>query len=95
MAETELLRLTAHIRGRVQGVYYRATIQHAAIGLSITGWARNNADGTVHVVAEGSQPALEMLIKYLWRGSDSAHVTDVEYEWATATGKFDRFRIRY
>ena len=46
-------RLHAIIHGHVQGVYFRQTTQQTAQKLELTGWVRNNADGTVEVIAEG------------------------------------------
>ena len=46
------------VRGRVQGVGYRYFVLHEARTLGVTGFARNLPDGTVEVIAEGSEEAL-------------------------------------
>ena len=50
-------RLHLVIKGEVQGVFFRDYVNKSAIGL--TGWARNNPDGTVEVIAEGDEKELK------------------------------------
>lgn len=88
-------RLTAIVRGEVQGVGYRYFAQRQARALGLRGYARNRADGTVEVVAEGSRPQLERLLAELWRGPGAARVAEVEATWSAATGTFGGFGIRH
>lgn len=88
-------RLTAKIYGRVQGVFFRDTTRREAQRRDISGWVRNERDGSVRVVAEGSQEALSHLEQYLHRGPSSAQVERVESTWEDATGEFSGFRVRY
>ena len=83
------------VRGRVQGVYYRATTQKKAIELGLVGWVRNRADGTVEVVAEGDREALEKLIEWCRVGPEGAHVTYVDANWEYYEGEFTEFTIKY
>ena len=69
--------------GRVQGVFYRATVARYARELQITGYANNLPDGRVEVLACGSEAALEELRKRLWIGSSASKVTSVEVADAT------------
>ncbi len=87
-------RLTAHIAGEVQGVGYRAYARRRAQMLGLQGYARNLADGTVEVVAEGPRDALEQLFVVLRRGPASANVTDARASWSAPTGEFSTFSIR-
>lgn len=66
------------VRGRVQGVFYRATVAQHARRLSITGHARNLADGRVEVLACGDPEAVEEFERQLWIGSSASQVTAVE-----------------
>jgi acylphosphatase len=66
------------VGGRVQGVFYRATVAHHARELAITGYAHNLPDGRVEVLAFGSPAALEELERRLWTGSSASKVTSVE-----------------
>ncbi|MGH7791237.1 MAG: acylphosphatase [Thermodesulfobacteriota bacterium] len=83
------------VRGRVQGVFYRATTQQKAIELGLAGWVRNRADGTVEVVAEGDREALENLIEWCRVGPERAQVKNVDIDWESYTGEFREFTIKY
>ncbi len=68
------------VSGRVQGVFYRATVARRARELGIDGYARNRPDGRVEVLACGSAPAIESFMRALWAGSTASKVTDVSTE---------------
>ena len=68
------------VHGKVQGVWYRATIQERAQALNVTGRARNLPDGRVEVLACGDDASLGELREWLWEGSPAAHVDSVECE---------------
>lgn len=68
------------VRGRVQGVYFRESTRKVADGLGIVGHAINLPDGSVEVVAFGSDAALEELESWLKRGPPLARVTEVSDE---------------
>ncbi|HSM58014.1 MAG TPA: acylphosphatase [Candidatus Sulfomarinibacteraceae bacterium] len=88
-------RLNAKVYGRVQGVFFRDTTRREAHQRDIHGWVRNEPDGSVRVVAEGSQEVLTELERFLHRGPSSARVERVETTWEDATGEFSGFRVRY
>lgn len=83
------------VRGRVQGVYYRASARDRARQLRLSGWARNCPDGSVEIVAEGDRIQLEQLITWSRHGPPAAVVTSVEVEWQTATEEFAGFTVKY
>lgn len=87
-------RLEARVYGRVQGVFFRDTTRREAQRRQLTGWVRNEPDGTVRVVAEGADEALQSFEQFLHEGSPSARVSRVESAWQDATGEFRGFRIR-
>src|SRR4051812_3940389 len=66
------------VGGRVQGVFYRATVARHARELKITGYAKNLEDGRVEVLAFGIESAHVELVKRLWIGSSASKVTSVE-----------------
>jgi len=66
------------VGGRVQGVYYRATIAHRARELGVAGHAINLPDGRVEVFAVGTADVVQTLIDFLWKGSSASHVTSVD-----------------
>lgn len=84
-------RLTAIVHGHVQGVYFRDYTQREATRLKITGWVANLPNGTVKVVAEGDETALQQLEKWLHTGSPAARVEQVDVQWSAATTQFQRF----
>ncbi|HEY7983137.1 MAG TPA: acylphosphatase [Ktedonobacterales bacterium] len=88
-------RLTASVRGEVQGVGYRYFAVRAANALALRGYARNRADGSVEVVAEGPRPQLERLLAELWRGPGAARVGEVAAAWSAAEGTFGGFGVRH
>lgn len=88
-------RLEATIYGHVQGVFFRSTTRRKAQQRGITGWVRNEPDGTVKVVAEGPEARLRELEDFLHRGPSAAHVERVEVHWQDAKGEFSGFRVRY
>ena len=66
------------VSGRVQGVGYRYFALHVAEPLNVAGFARNQPDGTVEVVAEGSEAELEELEARLSEGPSFSHVEGVD-----------------
>jgi acylphosphatase len=68
------------VGGRVQGVYYRATVAGRARELGVRGYARNTPDGRVEVLACGDDAAVEALVEWLWIGSSASKVTSVQIE---------------
>jgi acylphosphatase len=65
------------VRGRVQGVFFRASTREQALRLGVTGHARNLVDGSVEVVACGSHEALDQLERWLHLGPPAARVESV------------------
>ncbi|HVO13218.1 MAG TPA: acylphosphatase [Vicinamibacteria bacterium] len=74
------------VHGRVQGVGYRYFVWRQAEALGVTGFARNRADGSVEVVAEGSEQALADLEARLREGPSFSEVSQVERETAVSRG---------
>lgn len=83
------------VRGVVQGVGYRYFCYRSALNLNLTGWARNNPDGSVGAWVEGERGAVEQFIDDIKAGPRHAAVTDVQVNWKEFTGKFSGFDITY
>jgi acylphosphatase len=66
------------IRGRVQGVWFRASAEREAARLRVAGFARNERDGSVTVEAEGSPTAVAAMETWCRIGPSRAEVTSVE-----------------
>ena len=81
------------VRGRVQGVFFRAATRRLARRLDLTGGVRNRSDGSVEVLAEGRRDMLEQLLDWCRRGPSGAHVTDVRATWQEASRRWTDFVI--
>jgi acylphosphatase len=81
------------VRGRVQGVGFRWFVEREAHMLGIAGWVRNNADGSVEVLAMGSRDQLLGLRSRLRSGPRAARVDEVEEFEAKAVSGLTTFRI--
>lgn len=92
---SDLIALRAIIRGRVQGVYFRAFTTRQAKELALTGYARNLANGSVEVIAEGDKERLQKLVNALQIGPPGATVAEVKITWSDYTGDYPDFSIRY
>jgi acylphosphatase len=66
------------VRGTVQGVGFRRYVRNWARRLDLAGWVQNQPEGTVEVVAEGTEASLTRLLRLLHGGPPGARVTDVE-----------------
>jgi acylphosphatase len=93
MSVASQLRVQLHITGLVQGVCYRASARDRAIDLGLTGWVKNNLDGSVEALAEGPIAAVEQFIDWCRRGPPDAEVADVTTARGAATGEYGRFII--
>ena len=87
-------RVNLKIYGRVQGVFFRDSCRREAQKLGLSGFARNEPDGTVQIIAEGEEKNLQELILWCKEGPEHAKVEKVEAEWLEPTGEFNGFAIR-
>jgi acylphosphatase len=85
------VRLTAWVHGRVQGVGFRWWTRCRALELGLTGYAANQADGRVLVVAQGPRESAEKLRQLLEGGSTPGRVDEVVADWSEPTEPFDGF----
>lgn len=88
-------RLEATVTGRVQGVGFRDYAKREARRLGLTGWVRNEPDGSVCVVAEGPEEALDGLVEALREGPGTARVKRIDATRAPARGDLGAFEIRH
>jgi acylphosphatase len=87
-------RLRAVVKGEVQGVGFRWSVQRQAGELGLTGYAENLPDGSVRVEAEGDPNRLDQLEAYLRQGPRWAEVESLDVQRAPATGEFRGFSAR-
>lgn len=87
-------RVQVVIRGRVQGVGFRASCQREALTLGLTGWVRNRWDGVVEALFEGPDEEVGKMIVWCHRGPLRAEVTEVEVTDAPPAAALKTFSIR-
>jgi acylphosphatase len=87
----EQTRLTAWVRGRVQGVGFRWWVRSRALELGLRGSASNLGDGRVEVVAEGPRTACDDLLALLRGGDTPGMVTGVVERWTEPRGDLHGF----
>ena len=80
------------IKGKVQGVFYRATAKDMAQALDLKGWVKNTSEGYVEAVATGSENGLHQFIEWCKKGPSKAVVTSVNVT-SIAEKFFEDFRI--
>ncbi|RSK40911.1 acylphosphatase [Hymenobacter perfusus] len=81
-----------HVSGRVQGVFYRQSTVRQAQQLGLSGYARNNPDGTVTIEAEGPATALDALEAWCHQGPIAARVDKVSVTSGPVQG-YTEFRV--
>jgi acylphosphatase len=82
------------VRGRVQGVGFRWFVEREAHILQIAGWVRNNPDGTVEVLAQGTSEQLAGLQSRLQQGPRAARVDNVDVSQAEPVPGITSFQVR-
>jgi acylphosphatase len=93
--EPPALRAKLLVKGKVQGVGYRAYATRVASQRGLCGGVRNLDDGRVALEVEGPKDQILILIDDLKIGPPASRVAAVELEWSPATGRFSDFQIWY
>lgn len=86
-------RISIHVRGKVQGVFYRASTVTKAQQLGVNGFVRNEPDGSVYMEAEGNEDKLNELIAWCRFGPPRARVDEVTVETHATLRSFTDFRV--
>ena len=87
------VRVRAVVRGRVQGVGFRAFVLHHAERLGLHGTVSNRQDGAVECVVEGSRASVDTLVRLLHDGPPVARVEKVEITEEGLAGRLPPMRI--
>ena len=74
-------RAHVHVRGRVQGVFFRVETRDRARSLDVAGWVRNAVGGEVEAVFEGDDARVESMVDWCHSGPAGAAVEGVEVAW--------------
>ncbi len=75
------------VRGRVQGVFFRAEARDRARSLGVSGWVRNVPDGSVEAVFEGPAERVESLVRWCYLGPAGAQVEEALVDWQAPRGE--------
>jgi acylphosphatase len=92
--ESELVRVHIWVRGRVQGVGFRAYVQQAGAMFGLTGWVRNIGWSELETLAEGPRPQVEQFVEAVKRGPSVSRVDEARVEWERPMGEFRSFEVR-
>lgn len=93
MKNPKLLELLAIVKGKVQGVGFRARTKLCADRLKLTGFVRNRFDGTVEICAQGEKHQLEELLSELRREFSSGYIDEIVCDYRQAGKIYSDFRI--
>ena len=91
---SERARARVGFRGEVQGVGFRFTTRRIASGFSVTGYVKNEGDGSVELVAEGARGEVEAFVEAVTERMGS-FIDRREVAWGPATGEFREFGVRF
>src|SRR5262245_44703026 len=91
----ENVRAHIWVKGRVQGVGFRAHVEYHARQIGgLTGWVRNVGYDTVEAVAEGERGKVERFIEKMKEGPRMSQVDESKVEWEKPTGEFQMFGMK-
>jgi len=83
------------IHGKVQGVFYRDFARKQAEALDISGWAKNDSDGTVTAYIQGEEDKIDYFLVLLWSGPEASKVQNIQKEPSVEDPMITLFEIRY
>ena len=90
-----VVRAHIWVKGRVQGVGFRAYVEYAARQIGgLTGWVRNVGYDTVEAIAEGEREKVDRLIEAMKQGPRASRVEESKVEWEGPTGEFTQFGVK-
>ena len=94
-SEDNLVRAHIWVKGRVQGVGFRAHVEYRARQMGgLTGWVRNVGYDTVEAVVEGERGKVDRFFEMMKEGPRGSRVDESKIEWEEPTREFDRFGVR-
>ncbi|MCB2225945.1 MAG: acylphosphatase [Desulfarculaceae bacterium] len=90
----EMVRAVALIKGRVQGVWFRASTKREADLLGLSGYVRNLPLRKVEAVFQGPRPKVEQALAWCHQGPSGAEVREVDVSWYDSDPELRGFEIR-
>lgn len=89
------LQAKIKVFGKVQGVFFRASLAEVAKVSGLRGWVKNASDGSVEAILQGERPDVETVIAWARKGPKQARVDQVFIEWMEESKREEGFRIVY
>jgi acylphosphatase len=89
------VRARAVISGRVQGVFFRLETKRTAQSYGVSGWVKNQMDGTVAAIFEGPKDSVDAVLEWCRLGPPHANVASVDVVWEDYKGEFKSFEVTY
>jgi acylphosphatase len=90
-----MVRKSFQVYGRVQGVAYRANTHRKAVQIGVSGFVKNQSDGSVYLEAQGTAEQLEILQNWLHEGPLLARVDRVDSNDLPVVSTEDSFRVQW
>lgn len=88
-------RIEIRVFGAVQGIFFRSDTKKLARALGLTGWVKNEKDGSVTIVAEGDEEQLKALAEWCQKGNARSRVERADTDFKSASGEFTGFEISH
>jgi len=92
--QSDMVRAHLWVMGRVQGVGFRAHVEHLARQMGVAGWVRNVGYDTVETIAEGKRAQVDGFIEMVKLGPSGARVENSRLEWENPSGEFGEFGVK-
>ena len=94
-SKDDMVRAHVWVKGRVQGVGFRAHVEYGARQIGgLTGWVRNVGWKTVEAIAEGEREKVDRFIEMMKQGPSYSRVDECTVEWEDVTGEFREFGMK-
>jgi len=91
----DAVRAHVWVKGRVQGVGFRAHVEYGARQIGgLTGWVRNVGWNMVEAIAEGEREKVDRFIEMMKQGPSFSRVDESTVEWEDVTGEFQGFGVK-
>ena len=91
----ELKRVHIWVKGRVQGVGFRAHVEYHSLQIGVLGWVRNLGHDTVETVAEGTREQIDQFIEMVKKGPRASRVDEARVEYEPLTGQLNGFTVKH
>jgi len=84
MNKQPMKEILVKVYGNVQGVFFRRYAEEKAVECKVTGFAKNEEDGTVEIVAQGPEENLRHYLNFISTGPEGAEVESINVQWGPA-----------